>query len=132
MIDSSAFSSLQHVYWIFSRSFLKCSLNRSSCIWHAAHWPSLYSANAGTSLAHTSFANGQRVRNTHPLGGLIGLGNSPLIWILSLFRSTSGSGIGTALNNALVYGCSGDVYSLSLGAISIIFPKYMTPTRSLM
>lgn len=47
-------------------------------------------------------ANGHLVLNRHPLGGLIGLGKSPSIMILSRVRSTIGSAIGIALNNARV------------------------------
>src|SRR5699024_6380452 len=73
---------------------------------------------------------GQRVRNTQPLGGSIGLGNSPCKIILSLVSSMSGSGIGIADNNACVYGCRGLSYKDSLAVSSNKFPKYMTPIRS--
>lgn len=51
------------------------------------------------------------MRNGQPLGGLIGLGSSPSSIIRFLDFPTSGSGIGTALNNAFVYGCIGFAYS---------------------
>src|SRR5699024_12855396 len=72
----------------------------------------------------------QRVRNTQPLGGSIGLGNSPCKIMLSLVSSMAGSGIGIADNNACVYGCRGLAYKDSLAVSASKFPKYMTPIRS--
>src|SRR5699024_6070524 len=85
----------------------------------------------GFTSAQTLDANGHLVRNTQPLGGSIGLGSSPCTSIRSLVLSSFGSGNGTALNKTRVYGCSGFSYKSLLVAISIICPKYITPTRSL-
>ena len=49
----------------------------------------------------------QRVRKRQPLGGLAGLGTSPVMMIRCRCRSLPGSGIGTALISAWVYGCDG-------------------------
>ena len=49
----------------------------------------------------------QRVWNRHPDGGLAGDGTSPRRIIRLRVLSTRGSGIGTALTSATVYGCSG-------------------------
>ena len=74
---------------------------------------------------------GHLVWKTHPEGAFRGLGNSPSIIILFLSFSIRGSGIGTADNKALVYGCSGYVYSYPLSPISTICPRYITAILSL-
>src|SRR5699024_1933507 len=84
---------------------------------------------SGISFVQTSILNGQRVWNAQPLGGSTGLGISPSKTVSSL--SNSGSGTGTAESNACVYGCNGSWYNFSASDISTIFPKYMTPIRSL-
>src|SRR5699024_7880914 len=83
---------------------------------------------SGSSVTHLSEANGQRVWNRHPVGGSIGEGTSPDKIIRSLFAS--GSVFGIADNSDFVYGCCGFVNNDFLSAISTIFPKYITITRS--
>ena len=75
---------------------------------------------------------GHRVRKRHPLGGLIGLGTSPIRMILSRFRANSGSGAGTPDSSALVYGWSGSLYRSLVADRSTTLPRYITATRSLM
>ena len=43
----------------------------------ATKWPGPISLDSGTTAAQSPIAFGQRVRNTHPEGGLTGLGMSP-------------------------------------------------------
>src|SRR5215208_2156206 len=71
-------------------------------------------------------ANGQRVRNTHPDGGLRGLGISPVASRRSLARRA----LGAACIRIAVYGCAGRLNRASVGAVSIIRPRYSTMTRS--
>jgi hypothetical protein len=61
----------------------------------------------GTSTLQRSWAWKQRVRNTQPLGGLIGLGRSPSSTIRDRPFCNLGSGIGTADSSEWVYGWSG-------------------------
>ena len=56
----------------------------------------------GTSTGQRSKTFGQRVWKTQPVGGLIGLGTSPLRMIRLRRASTSGSGLGTAEISAWV------------------------------
>jgi hypothetical protein len=57
---------------------------------------------SGTTFAHSDIAIGHLVRNTHPDGGLIGLGISPFNIIR--LRRLPGVCTGTADSSALVYG----------------------------
>jgi len=67
-------------------------------------------------------------QNLHPLGMSIGVGVSPDRRIL--FRLDVGSGIGTLLIKAFVYGCIGSRITSSIGPFSTIFPRYITIMRS--
>ena len=58
----------------------------------------------------------------------MGEGTSPSRMMRSFLEA--GSTDGMADSSACVYGDSGSAYSAFLGAISIILPRYMTPTRS--
>lgn len=49
-------------------------------------------------------------------------------WMRWLAAAISGSGIGTALINACVYGCNMLEYSSCTGARSTMQPRYITPT----
>src|ERR671917_2609826 len=99
--------------------------------WQAATQCSgLTSRHTGSSWPHASVAYGQRLLKRQPEGGFTGEGTSPSRTIRSRSSSTSGSGTGTAESRAWVYGCKGLLYSSSLGAISTITPRYITPTRS--
>src|SRR5699024_12659728 len=82
----------------------------------------------GSSVAHLSVANGQRVWKRQPVGGSIGEGTSPFKMIRSFFLS--GSMLGIAERRDFVYGCCGFVNKSFLFAISTILPKYMTIIRS--
>ena len=62
-------------------------------------------------------------------GGAIGLGTSPSRTMRLRFRS--GSGTGMAVRRAFEYGCSGEEKIAAVGAVSTIFPRYITATRSL-
>jgi hypothetical protein len=66
----------------------------------ALKWPGDTSSSGGTTAAHCSAANGQRVRKTHPEGGLAGLGMSPVR--ICRVRALAGSGDGIAESNARV------------------------------
>ena len=68
--------------------------------------PGRTSAAAGSSAAQSSCANGHRVRNRQPDGGLIGLGSSPRMPTPFLARSTVGSGTGMVAIRPAVYGCA--------------------------
>ena len=57
-----------------------------------------------------------------------GLGTSPSNTANSVLLN--GSGIGTEESRALVYGCFGEVYSLSVSAVSMIRPRYITAILS--
>ncbi|CFJ45648.1 Uncharacterised protein [Mycobacterium tuberculosis] len=59
----------------------------------------------------------------------MGLGTSPFKIILSFFISGSSDGIADI--RAWVYGCNGFWNNCFLPACSTIFPRYMTPMRSL-
>jgi hypothetical protein len=76
-----------------------------------------------------SAARGQRVLNRQPDGGLIGDGGSPRS--VALARAAPGSVDGIESSSALVYGCSGCLYTDSPGPTSQNLPRYMTATRSL-
>src|SRR3972149_225817 len=60
----------------------------------------------------------------------MGLGSSPLISTRPCF--VVGSGTGTAERRASVYGCIGFLMISSAGAISTMFPRYITAMRWLM
>src|SRR5690606_22017483 len=85
-------------------SFLSASVSSLLYKWHATYWFCFASCQTGFTFEQISIAIGQRVRNTQPLGGLIGLGSSPFKIIRSRFSSTSESGIGMAERSAFVYG----------------------------
>jgi hypothetical protein len=70
--------------------------------WQATLCRLASSRNSGTSVSQRDCALKHRVRNTQPLGGLLGLGKSPVRIILSRERSKSGSAIGTADSKAWV------------------------------
>src|SRR6266545_3683513 len=72
----------------------------------------------------------QRGWKRQPLGGLAGLGTSPLRTMRCRLRVGSGTRI--AESSDTVYGCRGAAYSISLVVSSTITPRYMTATRSLM
>src|SRR5206468_11617161 len=65
--------------------------------------------------------------NVHPLGTLIGLGSSPLISARPCLAF--GSGTGTALRRASVYGCIGFLITSSALASSTMTPRYITAIR---
>ena len=62
---------------------------------HATQWSGLTSLNSGIPNLQSSIIIGHRVWNTHPSGGFIGLGTSPVRMMRSLCASITGSGIGT-------------------------------------
>ena len=62
-----------------------------------------------------------------PEGGASGLGTSPESTMRR--RERAGSGTGTALSSAFVYGCFGDSQIARDDATSTIRPRYMTATR---
>src|SRR5689334_9122303 len=95
--------------------------------WQATQWPGEISFSTWSFCEHDGTRRPQRVWKRQPEGGLIGLGTSPSRMIR--LRLSVGSGMGTAESNASVYGCFGFVYSSFAGAISTIFPRYMTATR---
>src|SRR6266542_5038139 len=68
--------------------------------------------------------------NRHPEGGSMGEGTSPSRMIRFLWAARSGSAMGTAERRAPEYGCLGFMYRVSPDAISTIFPRYITATRS--
>src|SRR5690606_36116419 len=80
----------------------------SSGKWQATCWSVVPATGSicGSTLAHSSWARGQRVRKRHPLGGSIGEGSSPPRWRTAL-TSASGSGSGIAESSAEVYGWAG-------------------------
>ena len=80
-----------------------------------------------TSSQPFTFAK-QRLAKRQPGGGSMGEGTSPSRMMRSFLAA--GSTDGMADSSACVYGDSGSAYSAFLGAISIILPRYMTPTRS--
>ena len=79
----------------------------SSQKWQAVKWFGSTSISGGSFSRHSSWANGQRGWKRQPVGGLTGLGTSPVRIMRWRLRSIAGSGIGTAESSALVYGCSG-------------------------
>src|SRR2546428_13629318 len=96
--------------------------------WHSAKWPGETSMFGGSVVLQIPWVNRQRVRNRHPLGGSIGLGNSPLMGISTY--SWAGSGMGTAERCARGEGCVGCAMTSSVGAVSTIRPRYLTAIRS--
>ena len=66
----------------------------------AEKWPGDSSSSGGTVCAQASMACGQRVRNTQPEGGAIGLGMSPFNAMCRV--GWSGSGLGLAASSACV------------------------------
>src|SRR6266705_75119 len=96
--------------------------------WHSAKWPGMISRNSGFVVLQISCAYGQRGWNVHPLGRSIGLGSSP--WIFARPRWNFGSGTGTDVRSACVYGCSGFEMTSSPIPSSTIRPRYMTAIRS--
>src|SRR5213593_4819926 len=96
--------------------------------WHSAKWPGTISRNSGFVVLQISCAYGQRGWNVHPVGRSIGLGSSP--WIFARPRWNFGSGTGTDVRSACVYGCSGFEMTSSPTTSSTIRPRYMTAIRS--
>src|SRR5213594_1260402 len=96
--------------------------------WHSAKWPGMISRNSGFVVLQISCAYGQRGWNVHPLGRSIGLGSSP--WIFARPRWNFGSGTGTEVRRACVYGCNGCAMTSSPVPSSTIRPRYMTAIRS--
>src|SRR4030065_504921 len=107
-----------------------CNLNSIFCFiesiygfatrWQATQWSGVISRHSGISTLHRSTAIGQRGWNLQPLGGLIGLGISPIKTEGCLSRLRFGSGMGTAESNACVYGCKGFSYNSLRSATSPI------------
>src|SRR3989454_987789 len=95
--------------------------------WHWTQCPGVISRRTG----FTSLQISRRYRhlgwNVHPLGTLIGLGSPPLISTRPCFAF--GSGTGTALRRASVYGCIGFLITSSAFASSTMFPRYITAIR---
>ena len=60
--------------------------------WQAAQWPGP-NVTRGGKVAQMSWAFGQRVRKTQPLGGLTGLGRLPLTPSHMVLRAGSGAGM---------------------------------------
>ena len=72
-----------------------------SAKWQAAQWPLALSSKSGAwSEQMGNWAIGQRVWKRQPLGGLIGLGTSPVR--ISRCRCWRGSGLGMAERRNLV------------------------------
>jgi hypothetical protein len=67
-----------------------------SAKWQATALPNPSARNSGSTWPQSGCAMGQRVTNRQPLGGLIGIGGSPLSGRLRRPRSSFGSGTGTA------------------------------------
>src|SRR5450830_1736909 len=72
--------------------------------WQATQWSGSTSLNSGSFTEHTSLAYRHLGWNRQPLGGFTGLGTSPVRITRCRLPSTSGSGTGTALISAFVYG----------------------------
>ena len=70
--------------------------------WQALKWSGPTGFSSGVSCAQMAFARGHLLRKTHPEGGLIALGMSPVRTVL--FRVRPGSGTGIAERSASVYG----------------------------
>jgi len=70
--------------------------------WHAARWPGATSLRQGSDSEQTGIRSRQRGWKRQPEGGSMGLGTSPSRMIRVLF--IAGSGMGTALRRASVYG----------------------------
>ena len=79
----------------------------SFALWHATECPLEISWSFGTPFLQASVAYGQRVTKRQPSGIFIGLGSSPLSWILLCSLAFNGSTIGIAESSAFVYGCIG-------------------------
>ena len=90
--------------------------------------PTESSTTGGSITSHVPAMNRwQRVWNTHPDGGLAGLGISPA----RLIRvAGSPSTVGTADSSASVYGWCGPSKISSVRPISMIRPRYITAMRS--
>src|SRR5258705_3486608 len=68
--------------------------------WQATRCPASRERSSGSSILQRSNTYGHRVWKRQPVGGLIGLGPSPLRMIR--WRAAPGSGTGTAESNACV------------------------------
>ena len=79
-----------------------------------------------TALLHTHIWYGTDIRLAYSTD----LERHPSNTIRWLFLAVSGSGIGTAESRLSVYGWIGWLFSSSEGAISIIFPRYITAILS--
>src|SRR5439155_20687641 len=95
---------------------------------HSAKWPGTISRNSGFVVLQISCAYGHRGWNVHPVGRSIGLGSSPQI--LARPRWNFGSGTGTEVRSACVYGCNGFAMTSSPIPSSTIRPRYITAIRS--
>ena len=103
----------------------------SSGKWHAARCAGRPGAavSSGSSCSQRSWAIGQRVRNRQPAGIRSGLGGSPL----DGRRALAGAGRHPRDGGQQARGCrggAGAAYSSSVGATSMIRPRYITATRS--
>ena len=79
-------------------------------------------------MAHLSIAYAHLALKEHPSGKKIRSGGRPSIGSNSAFLSSSN--LGTDLSNPMVYGCLGLPYISLAVPLSIIFPAYITFTRS--
>jgi peptide/nickel transport system ATP-binding protein len=87
-----------------AREPLLGALDSACAMWQATWCPASSAPSKGSRAAHTFSANGQRVRNRQPEGGLIGLGGSPCSGGASV--RCAGSMLGIAESSARVYGCA--------------------------
>ena len=78
----------------------------------------------GCSVLQRSVASGQRGGKWHPAGGLSGEGTSPLngVWSFECLGLVDG----LAASNARVYGWAAFLFRIFVGAVSTIWPKYIT------
>src|SRR5262249_15056889 len=96
--------------------------------WHATRWAGPSARSTGGSTRQRASAMGQRGWNRHPGGIDRGLGGSP---DRTGGRQVAvGSGGGTDAWSTCAYGWRGRSKSVSVGASSTIWPRYMTATRS--
>lgn len=74
-----------------------------------------------------SDSDGHLMLNLHPLGGLAGLGGSPVAVILPILLIL-GNVYSVAWideRSSIVYGCFGDSKTSSTGPLSTILPRYI-------
>src|SRR3954449_8830721 len=77
-----------------------------------------------------SCSSGHRVQKRQPDGGASGDGMSPFSTTRVRVRCTTGSGTTAADRSACVYGCFGAENKSAVGAVSTIWPRYITATLS--